>query len=114
MKFVTVTMAALLLSACSFIFPVPHDDTMFGEMVRLQMELQDTNCKDKNWDKVFDRTRYLAAYTTLREDPQADNIKQFQDALNKAYDSKNETFCDGVLKVQKTRLSVVTNAWRGR
>jgi len=32
----------------------------------------------------------------------------------KAYDSKSQTFCESILKLNRTRVDVAIDAWRGR
>jgi hypothetical protein len=115
MKIVAALLVTLTLSACSFIFPVPHDPVAFGTLVDLKISVDNLSCKNKdNWDTTFTQVTRLERYTELREDPQAKNIAQLKVALVKARESKNEVFCDSVLKVQRTRVDVITNAWRGR
>lgn len=105
----------LFLGACSFIFPVPHDSSEFTMLVDTKIGIEQLSCADKGpWNWVLEDVNRLAVYTQLREDPQAENISQLKEALVKAKDSKNEVFCEGILKVQKTRVDVIANAWRGR
>jgi len=107
--------AVLCLSACSFIFPVPHDPVEFSMLVNAKVDVDSLDCADKStWDYVIDDVNRLSVYTELREDPQAENVSQLKEALIKAKDSKNETFCEGILKVQKTRIDTIVSAWGGR
>jgi hypothetical protein len=115
MKKLLVVVSFALLSGCAFIWPVPHDPVAFGTLVDVKIGVDNLSCKNKeNWDVVFSNVTRLEKYTELREDPQAKNIAQLKVALVKARESKNEVFCDSVLKVQRTRVDVITNAWRGR
>jgi len=115
MKKLLALALAVTLSGCAFIWPVPHDPVAFGNLVDVKLAVDNLSCKDKtNWDPVLANVTRLEKYTELREDPQAKNISQLKDALVKARDSKNDTFCESIVKVQKTRVNVITNAWRGR
>ena len=60
------------------------------------------------------KVRHLKVYTEVRGDPQAPAIAQMEEALQKAYNSKNEKFCDSILNLNKTRIQVVEDAWKGR
>jgi len=115
MRFITSFLLVFSLSACSIIFPIPHDSDQFSLLVDTKIEVDKLDCSDKTpWEYVIQDVNKLAVYTQLREDPQAENISQLKDALVKAKDSNNVTFCEGILKVQKTRVDTVVNAWRGR
>ena len=115
MKKLLAIALAITLSGCAFIWPVPHDPVAFGTLVDVKIGVDGLSCSDKsNWDSVLSNVTRLQKYTELREDPQAKNISQLKDALVKAKESKNDKFCESIVKVQKTRVDVVTNAWRGR
>lgn len=104
----------LSLSGCAFIFPKPHDPVMFDHIVAIQVKVSKINCSDKNWGDLFDRVHHLKVYTELRGDPQSKAIGQLEEALIKAHNSKNEKFCESVLSINKTRIAVVEDAWKGR
>ena len=106
--------AVLVLSGCAVIFPKPHDPVMFDQIVGIQIRVGKVNCSNKDWGDLFDRVHHLKVYTELREDPQAKAIGQLEEALLKAYNSKNEKFCESVLTLNKTRIAVVEDAWKGR
>jgi len=106
--------AVLVLSGCAVIFPKPHDPVMFDQIVGIQIRVSKVNCSNKDWGDLFDRVHHLKVYTELREDPQAKAIGQLEEALLKAYNSKNEKFCESVLTLNKTRIAVVEDAWKGR
>ena len=72
------------------------------------------NCSNKDWGDLLDRVHHLKVYSELRDEPQAQAIAQLQESLLKAYNSKNEKFCDSILKLNKTRIEVVQDAWKGR
>ena len=83
-------------------------------LVAIQIKVNQVNCSNKDWGDLMDRVHHLKVYTALRDDPQAPAIAQLQDALLKAQNSKNEKFCDSILKLNKTRIEVVEDAWKGR
>jgi hypothetical protein len=104
----------LVLSGCAVIFPKPHDPVMFDQIVAIDVKVRKINCSNKDWGDLFDKVHHLKVYTELREDPQAKAIGQLEEALLKAYNSKNEKFCESVLSLNKTRIAVVEDAWKGR
>lgn len=106
---------AVTLSGCAFIFPKPHDPVMFGQAVDVKVGLGKLSCSDKsNWQPVLDKVETIKVYTAERQDPQADSFVKMQEALNKARDTKSVTFCESIIKLNKTRVDVVFDAWRGR
>lgn len=109
-----ILIAAIALSGCSVIFPIAHDPVMFGDVVDVRLELNRANCQNKDWTKLYYHAERVAEYATLREDPQADSLRKLLPALDTAHKSKNEKFCESVLSVQRTRIAVVIDAWRGR
>ena len=72
------------------------------------------SCDDKNWTDAETKINHLKVYTELRKDTQAKSIEQLQDAINKAKASNNKTFCESILKLNKTSIDVVVDAWKGR
>lgn len=114
MKKLIAGIALVVLTGCSFIMPRPHDPVMFGDLVDLKISVDKLSCIDRNWKTTFDKVERLKTYATLRKDPQAEALGNMEDALKKAQASSNEKFCEGVVKLQKTRVEVITNAWRGR
>lgn len=104
----------ILLSSCAIVFPKPHDPVMFDQIVAIQIQVNKINCSNKDWGNLFDKVNHLKVYTELRDDPQAKSISQLEDALLKAHSSKNEKFCESILKLNKTRIEVVEDAWKGR
>ena len=87
---------------------------MFDQIVAIDVKVRKINCSNKDWGDLFDKVHHLKVYTELREDPQAKAIGQLEEALLKAYNSKNEKFCESVLSLNKTRIAVVEDAWKGR
>lgn len=114
MKKILVLFAAISLSACSFIMPVPHDGALFDRLVTVHIEVNKLSCDDRNWDKAIADVNHLKVYAELRGDPQAENIKNMEAALTKAQASKSVAFCQSALKLQQTRIKVVEGAWKGR
>lgn len=108
--------AVLLLTGCSFIWPVPHDPAGAQALITVKQSLSKVECEDKNtvlWNELKHQSEYLAIYTRFREDPQAKSAEQFNEAINKAYDG-SKAYCEATLKLNKTRLEVIEKAWRGR
>lgn len=106
---------AVTLSGCAIIFPVPHDPVMFGQAIDVKVGLSKMTCADKsNWQPVIDKVETLKVYTAEREDPQADAFVKMQEALIKAKDSKSIAFCESIVKLNRTRLDVTLDAWKGR
>jgi hypothetical protein len=106
-----------LLTACSVLLPKPHDPVMFNQVVSVKILVDKLTCEQKdlnNWDDAGNKIHHLAVYADLRKDPQAQAIIQLQEAVGKARESKNKLFCESVLKINRTRIDVVVDAWRGR
>ena len=104
----------LVLSGCAVIFPVPHDGAVFNNLVEVKIAVDKLNCIDKNWTDAFSKVEKLKIYTALRNDPQAPAVDSLEIALKKAYETKNEKFCESVVKINKTRIDVIVDAWKGR
>ena len=109
-----ILILAVALSGCAVIFPKPHDPVMFNQVVAVDVALSKTNCSNKDWGDLFDKVHHLKVYTQLREDPQSPAVAQMEEALLKAYNSKNEKFCESILKLNKTRVDIIEDAWKGR
>ena len=109
-----IVVLAVVLSGCAVIFPKPHDPVMFDQVVAIQIGVNKVNCSNKDWGNLLDKVHHLKVYTELRADPQAPAVAQLEEALLKAYNSKNEKFCDSILKLNKTRIAVIEDAWKGR
>lgn len=110
-----ILVLAVALSGCAIIFPKPHDPVMFGNAVDVKVELNKITCADKsNWQPLLDKVETAKVYTAERSDPQAESFAKMQEALTKAKDSKSITFCESIVKLNKTRIDVVFDAWKGR
>jgi hypothetical protein len=114
MKNILIFPFVILLAGCSVILPKPHDPVMFDQAVEIKLQLTKTDCVNKDWSTLNSKITKLSTYTTLRNDPQAESLKQLQEALKKANDSSNQKFCESVLNIQKSRVDVVLDAWKGR
>jgi hypothetical protein len=114
MKKLIAGIALVVLTGCSFIMPKPHDPVMFDRLVEVKLSVDKLNCVDRDWKTTFSKVEQLKTYATLRKDPQAQALGDLEEALKKAQASSNEKFCEGVLKLQKTRVEIITNVWRGR
>lgn len=89
---------------------------MFDNAVSLKISYDKLNCEDKTWDweTVEKKINHLKVYTELRKDPQANSIAQLQQAVEKAKASEKKMFCEAILKINKTRIDVIIDAWKGR
>lgn len=119
MKKILLLLAVLSLQGCSIamisaIWPKPHDPVMFDNVVSVKIAVDKLSCDDKNWTDAENKIHHLKVYAELRKDPQATSIGQLEEALQKAKASNNKLFCEGVVKINKTRFDTVVDAWRGR
>ena len=108
---------AVMLCGCSVlstVMPIDHDPVMFNNLVSTKIAVEKLNCDDKNWADAENKIHQLKVYTDLRGDPQAKSIAQLEEAIGKAKASNNKLFCESILKVNKTRIDVVADAWKGR
>jgi hypothetical protein len=112
--------AVIFLSGCSTLtnitalWPKPHDPVMFDNLVSTKIAIEKLNCDDKNWVDAETKLQHLKVYTALRKDPQATSIAQLQEAISKAKASDKKLFCESILKINKTRIDVIVDAWKGR
>ena len=116
MKKIILTLA-VVLSGCSIILPIPHDPVMFGDLVEVKIAVDKLTCEPKDpiaWEDATSKIHKLAIYSDLRGDPQSKSIGQLEQAISKAKDSKSKILCDNVLKINKTRIDVAADAWKGR
>lgn len=114
MKYIFSIMLAVSVSACSIILPIDHDPVMFDHLVDVKIAIDKTTCQNKDWSELNRAVEKLKVYSLLRDDPQAESAKSLEEALAKANSSKNEKFCESVLKVSTTRVDVIVKAWRAR
>lgn len=106
---------AVALSGCAVIFPEPHDPVMFGQAIDIKVALSKISCEDKsNWQPVLDKVETLKVYSKERGDPQSDGFVKMEEALKKAKDSKSNLFCESIVKLNRTRVDVAIDAWKGR
>lgn len=111
--FLAITLVAL--TGCSFIMPRPHDPVMFDRAVGIKLDLDKMNCVDKDlWFATQERLVHLEKYASLRKDPQLAGLTPMIEALEKAKKSNNINFCESVLKLQRTRIDVLLDTWKGR
>jgi hypothetical protein len=105
----------VLLSGCS-LMPRSHDGAMFDDLVSVKIAIEKLDCSNRDWywNDAKDKIRRLEIYTQWRGDPQAGSISQLGITLGKAEDTKNEVFCEDLLKINKTRIEVIADAWKGR
>ena len=110
-----ILILAVALSGCSIILPKPHDPVMFDNLIYIQVDLNKATCAEpKNWNNLLDRVNHLKIYTHFRDEPQAKAIASLEESLIKAHSSKSVTFCESLLKLNKTRVEVTLDAWKGR
>lgn len=106
---------AVVLSGCSIILPKPHDPIMLDHLVSIKVGVNELRCgEEKHWNEVEYKIQKLELYTEWRADPQAPSVKALKESLKKAGESKNKTFCESLLKINKTRIDVIADAWKGR
>lgn len=109
-----VILLALLLTGCSFIWPIAHDPAEAQALIQLKQTLSSVECdQPDNWKELLHQSKFLAMYTKFREDPQAKNAEQLDEALNKAHQG-SKPYCEATLKLNRTRIEVIEKAWRGR
>jgi len=107
----------ITLSGCSIILPKPHDPVLFDNLVSVKIAVDKLTCDSKDlaiWQNASDKIHHLTVYADLRKDPQAQSLIQLQEAIGKARDSKSNVFCENILKINRTRIDVTVDAWRGR
>ena len=112
-----ILIAVLCLNGCSTItalWPKDHDPVMFDNLVSTKIAVEKLSCDDKNWTDAETKIQHLKVYTELRQDPQAQSIAHLEEAIGKAKKSDNKVFCENILKINKTRIDVVVDAWKGR
>lgn len=109
-----IVAVSLVLTGCSFVLPRPHDPSMFNNLVDVKIAVDKLDCKNKDWNDTFNKIERLKVYTSLRKDPQAKAVEDLESALKKAQASSNEKFCESVVKINRARVDVITDAWRGR
>ena len=119
MRKLLLILSVLALQGCSIsmissIWPKPHDPVMFDNLVSVKLAVDKLSCEDKNWSDAENKIQHLKVYAELRKDPQAKSIAQLEEAIQKAKASNNKMFCDGVVKINKTRIDTTVDAWRGR
>ena len=116
MKKLVLILSVLALQGCSVLalWPKPHDPVMFDNVVSVKIAVDKLSCEDKNWTDAENKIHHLKVYATLRKDPQATSIAQLEEAIAKAKASNNKLFCEGILKINKTRIDTTIDAWRGR
>jgi hypothetical protein len=114
MKNLIILSMVLFLNGCSIILPIDHDPVMFDHLVDVKIAIGKTTCQDRDWKELNRAVEKMKVYSELRDDPQAESAKNLEEALSKANASKNDKFCESVLKVSATRVDVIVKAWRQR
>jgi hypothetical protein len=119
MKKLILLLMVLCLNGCSImaisaLWPKDHDPVMFDNLVSTKIAVEKLNCEDKNWTDAETKLHHLKVYSELRKDPQAISITQLQEAIGKAKASDKKLFCESILKINKTRIDVIVDAWKGR
>ena len=105
---------ALFLTGCSVIWPVAHDPAEAQALIQVKQSLNLVECdQPEGWKDLLKQSKFLAMYTKFREDPQAKNAEQLDEALNKAANG-SKPYCEATLKLNRTRIEVIEKAWRGR
>jgi uncharacterized protein YceK len=110
-------LAVICLSGCSTItslWPKDHDPVMFDNLVSIKIAVEKLNCEDKNWTDAQTKIQHLKVYAELRNDPQAKSIAELSEAITKARNTDKKLFCEGIIKINKTRVDTIIDAWKGR
>lgn len=94
--------------------PRAHDPALFDDLVETKIAVDSLTCDDKNWADAQAKIHHLNVYATLRGDPQAQSISELEEAIAKAKSSNSKLFCESILTINKTRIDVVADAWKGR
>jgi len=109
--------AMIFLTGCSsFVAPIKHDPAQTEQYVVLIDYMEDLRCDQKveeDWKKAIDKAHRLVLYSEFRDDPQLDNTKGIEKAINNAY-TGSEAFCEAQLKLTWIRMDIVKKAWKGR
>lgn len=114
MKTILVMIAALL-TGCSVILPKAHDPYMLSDLAEIKLIVDNIKCGNENmWGSADMRIEKLEIYTKWRDDPQALALKSLRENLSKARESKNIKFCESLLNINKSRIDVIADAWKGR
>lgn len=116
-KIIAIISITLVLSGCSTIkkyWPRDHDPVMLSQLVTVDQEMDEINCKKPVWYHVVSAADHLDRYVTLREDPQQSNIHALNLHIKKMSENTNPTFCDLGKNLAKQRIKAAATAWRGR
>ena len=109
--------AMIFLTGCSsFVVPVKHDPAQTEQYVKLIDHMEDLRCDErvvKDWEKTLKVAHRLVLYSEFRDDPQVNNVKGVEKAINNAY-TGTEAFCEAQLKLTWIRMDIVKKAWKGR
>ena len=108
------------LSGCAVVekvkqvWPRAHDPALVSGYVDLEGELSKVNCKEKETIKpAKSKAEWLNKYAEFRNDPQQISTKAIVDNLDKAT-TASEAVCDRWINLNKTRMSIIKEAWSGR
>lgn len=112
---ITVALIAVLLAGCSVILPKAHDPYMLSDLAEIKLLVNEIKCgNESTWGAVDMRIEKLQIYTTWKDDPQAPALKSLRENLIKAKESKNVKFCESLININKSRIEVIADAWKGR
>ena len=78
MKIISAFVLAAVLSGCSFIMPRPHDPVAYQMLVDLKLQTKTLSCETKDFDSYKANVDRIVVYTTTRDDPQADNYRDWE------------------------------------
>lgn len=120
MKQTLIVVCVVALSGCATVdnlkkyWPRDHDPVMLNQLVTVEQDLNDIDCKNPNWTKVIYEVNKLDRYVALRQDPQQENIHGLQAHIQRMSTNSNPTFCDLGKKTGKSRIDAALSAWKGR
>jgi len=107
----------IFLSGCSsFVVPMKYDSAQVEQYIVLKDYMEDLRCDQKveeDWKKAIAKAHRLVIYSDFRDDPQLDNTKGIEKAINNAY-TGSEAFCEAQLKLTWIRMDIIKKAWKDR
>jgi hypothetical protein len=120
MKKLIIAVSIIALSGCSVVqeikqyWPKDHDPVMFGNLVTLDIGIENINCDQPTWKEINPTAEQLARYAEWRQDPQAVNLRGLQKHIEKMSQGGSKMFCELGKKTAHQRVEAAKSAWEGR
>lgn len=114
---ISLILFASTITGCSTIkqyWPKEHDPVMLSQLITIEQELDELDCKKPVWYHVLSAADHLDRYVTLRTDPQQENIHGLHLHIKKMSENTNPTFCSLGKNTAKQRIKAAGMAWGGR